>query len=86
MLIVCFLLDMQCTDIATFSAVCFCALRDAGDIIPSMFQFLILLSYGRHNVKAIVTVPEIIQLCDGIMASGEMALSHGKVLCNVCSH
>ncbi|XP_065183780.1 huntingtin-like isoform X1 [Sycon ciliatum] len=50
--------------------------RDAGEIIPSMFQFLILLSYERHNVKAIVQVPQIIQLCDGIMASGEMAVSH----------
>ncbi|MPC38908.1 Huntingtin [Portunus trituberculatus] len=50
--------------------------RQAEELIPSMFRFLVLLSYERHHSKSIIGVPKIIQLCDGLMASGQPPLSH----------
>ena len=50
--------------------------RQAEELIPSMFSFLVLLSYERHHSKSIIGVPKIIQLCDGLMASGQPHLSH----------
>ena len=48
-----------------------------------MFQFLVLLSYECfqpkfNQAKAIMGMPKIIQLCDGIMAGGQPAKSHGN--------
>lgn len=37
-----------------------------------------LLSYERYHSKQIISIPKIIQLCDGIMASGRKAVTHGK--------
>ena len=53
--------------------------RQAEELIPSMFRFLVLLSYERHHSKSIIGVPKIIQLCDGLMASGQPPLSHCKL-------
>ncbi|KAJ7336620.1 hypothetical protein OS493_011839 [Desmophyllum pertusum] len=61
---------------------------DAGQIkscntfLPHIFQFLVLLSYECfqpkfNQAKAIVGMPRIIQLCDGIMAGGQPAQTHG---------
>lgn len=50
--------------------------RDSEAIIPSIFFFLVLLSYERYHSKQIIGIPKIIQLCDGIMASGRKAVTH----------
>lgn len=52
--------------------------RDSEAIIPSIFFFLVLLSYERYHSKQIISIPKIIQLCDGIMASGRKAVTHGR--------
>ncbi|XP_076357189.1 huntingtin isoform X3 [Tachypleus tridentatus] len=44
---------------------------NADVLIPRIFYFLVLLSYERYHSKSIITVPKIIQLCDGLMASGQ---------------
>ncbi|RWS13922.1 huntingtin-like isoform X3 [Dinothrombium tinctorium] len=41
-------------------------------LINQIFQFLILLSYERYHSKPIISVPKIIQMCDNLMASGEL--------------
>ncbi|XP_066534473.1 huntingtin isoform X5 [Hoplias malabaricus] len=50
--------------------------RDSEAIIPNIFFFLVLLSYERYHSKQIISIPKIIQLCDGIMASGRKAVTH----------
>ncbi|XP_054855013.1 huntingtin isoform X2 [Eublepharis macularius] len=50
--------------------------RGSEAIIPSIFFFLVLLSYERYHSKQIIGIPKIIQLCDGIMASGRKAVTH----------
>ncbi|XP_029142734.1 huntingtin-like, partial [Protobothrops mucrosquamatus] len=52
--------------------------RESEAIIPSVFFFLVLLSYERYHSKQIIGIPKIIQLCDGIMASGRKAVTHGE--------
>ena len=47
-------------------------------MIPNIFLFLVLLSYERYHSKQIISIPKIIQLCDGIMASGRKAVTHGE--------
>ena len=56
--------------------------RSCDTFLPHVFQFLVLLSYECfqpkfNEPKAIVGMPRIIQLCDGIMAGGQPAQSHG---------
>lgn len=51
-------------------------LRDADVLIPCMFEFLVAVSYERQHSRSIITVPKIIQLCDGLLASGQPPLSH----------
>nr|XP_023020492.1 huntingtin [Leptinotarsa decemlineata] len=46
------------------------------ELIPKIFQFLVQLSYSKHHSKCIIGVPKIIQLCDGLMASGQPSLTH----------
>ncbi|XP_076231541.1 huntingtin [Calliopsis andreniformis] len=46
------------------------------DLLPKIFNFLVHLSYGKNHSKAIIGVPKIIQLCDGLLASGQSALTH----------
>ncbi|XP_078417320.1 huntingtin isoform X4 [Cetorhinus maximus] len=50
--------------------------RESEAIIPNIFFFLVLLSYERYHSKPIIGIPKIIQLCDGIMASGRKAVTH----------
>ncbi|XP_051558828.1 huntingtin-like isoform X3 [Myxocyprinus asiaticus] len=50
--------------------------RDSEEIVPNIFFFLVLLSYERYHSKQIISIPKIIQLCDGIMASGRKAVTH----------
>lgn len=40
-------------------------------LVPQIFYFLVLLSYERYHSKPIISMPEIIQLCDRLMASGQ---------------
>lgn len=54
--------------------------RESEAIIPNIFFFLVLLSYERYHSKQIIGIPKIIQLCDGIMASGRKAVTHGNGL------
>eukprot|EP00794_Sanderia_malayensis_P005415 gene5415-6091_t len=49
--------------------------------IPEVFQLLVLLSYEcfqpkKNQAKAIIIMPQIIQLCDGVMACGQPATTH----------
>ncbi|OAD60204.1 Huntingtin [Eufriesea mexicana] len=46
------------------------------DLLPKIFNFLVHLSYAKNHSKAIIGIPKIIQLCDGLMASGQPAITH----------
>ncbi|XP_052537757.1 huntingtin isoform X1 [Tympanuchus pallidicinctus] len=50
--------------------------RESEAVIPNIFFFLVLLSYERYHSRQIIGIPKIIQLCDGIMASGRKAVTH----------
>uniref|UniRef100_A0A672KV16 Huntingtin n=1 Tax=Sinocyclocheilus grahami TaxID=75366 RepID=A0A672KV16_SINGR len=50
--------------------------RHSEEIVPNIFFFLVLLSYERYHSKQIISIPKIIQLCDGIMASDRKAVTH----------
>ena len=41
-----------------------------------IFHFMVLLSFEKHHSKSITTIPKVIQLCDGLMASGQNPLTH----------
>lgn len=45
-------------------------------LIPKIFDFLVRLSYEKYHSKIIIGVPKIIQLCDGLMASGQPPKTH----------
>lgn len=45
-------------------------------LLPRIFDFLVRLSYEKYHSKVIIGVPKIIQLCDGLMASGQPPLTH----------
>ncbi|XP_008206342.1 huntingtin isoform X2 [Nasonia vitripennis] len=45
-------------------------------LLPRIFDFLVRLSYEKYHSKLIIGVPKIIQLCDGLMASGQPPLTH----------
>lgn len=46
------------------------------ELVPKIFDFLVRLSYEKYHSKLIIGVPKIIQLCDGLMASGQPPLTH----------
>ncbi|KAL3192992.1 hypothetical protein MRX96_058498 [Rhipicephalus microplus] len=46
-------------------------IQNAEVLIPQIFYFLVLLSYERYHSKPVISMPEIIQLCDRLMASGQ---------------
>ncbi|XP_063237175.1 huntingtin isoform X2 [Bacillus rossius redtenbacheri] len=48
----------------------------AEDLIPKIFYFLVHLSYEKHHSKSITGISEMIQLCNGLMASGQPPVSH----------
>ncbi|KDR16213.1 huntingtin [Zootermopsis nevadensis] len=49
---------------------------NAEELIPRIFYFLVHLSYDEHHSKSIIGVPKVIQLCDGLMASGQSPVTH----------
>ena len=55
-------------------------IRDSRSLVPHIFFFLVLLSYEKYQSKDIITMSQIIQLCDGLMASGQGTVSHGRHL------
>lgn len=54
----------------------FMTYRFSSELIPKIFNFLVHLSYSKQHSKSIIGVPKIIQLCDGLMASGQPPLTH----------
>lgn len=50
--------------------------RFADELIKKVFQFLVQLSFSKQHSKSIITTPKIIQLCDGLMASGQSPFTH----------
>lgn len=50
--------------------------KQTEDLLPKIFNFLVHLSYEKNHSKAIIGIPKIIQLCDGLMASGQPELTH----------
>ena len=42
-------------------------------LIPDIFKFLVLLSYEKYHSKPIIDIPKILQLCEGLFASGQHA-------------
>ncbi|XP_061723168.1 huntingtin-like [Cydia pomonella] len=40
------------------------------DLVHSILMFLVQLSSSKHHTKQIIEIPKLIQLCDGLMASG----------------
>ncbi|XP_072936083.1 huntingtin [Epargyreus clarus] len=40
------------------------------DLVNSILNFLVQLSSSKHHTKQIIEIPKLIQLCDGLMASG----------------
>lgn len=50
--------------------------KQTEDLLPKIFNFLVHLSYEKNHSKAIIGIPKIIQLCDGLMASGQPALTY----------
>ncbi|KAK6634904.1 hypothetical protein RUM44_000151 [Polyplax serrata] len=45
-------------------------------LLPHIFKFLILLSYEKQHSKSIMSIPKILQLCDGLMASDQPVQTH----------
>ncbi|KAJ2940115.1 hypothetical protein O0L34_g14153 [Tuta absoluta] len=43
------------------------------DLVNSILMFLVQLSSSKHHSKQIIEIPKLIQLCDGLMASGAHA-------------
>ncbi|KAG6465724.1 hypothetical protein O3G_MSEX015346, partial [Manduca sexta] len=43
------------------------------DLVHSILMFLVQLSSSKHHTKQIIEIPKLIQLCDGLMASGAHA-------------
>ena len=46
-------------------------IANANILIPYIFRFLVLLSYEKYHSKPIIDVPKILQLCEGLFASGQ---------------
>ncbi|XP_064465594.1 huntingtin-like [Ornithodoros turicata] len=51
-------------------------ITNAEVLVPQIFYFLVLLSYERYHSKPIISMPEIIQLCDRLMASGQPPIKY----------
>ncbi|BES96378.1 huntingtin [Nesidiocoris tenuis] len=45
-------------------------------LLPQIFKFLVDLSNEKNHTKPVISIPEIIQLCDGLMASGQNPVTH----------
>ena len=44
---------------------------NAERVVPNIFRFLVLLSYEKNHSKPIIDVPKILNLCEGLFASGQ---------------
>lgn len=44
---------------------------NAEPLVPVLFEFFVLLSYERYQGKTVLDIPKILQLCDGLLASGQ---------------
>ncbi|KAI4485420.1 hypothetical protein M0804_006925 [Polistes exclamans] len=51
-------------------------IQQAEHLLPKIFSFLVHLSYEKNHSKVVIGIPKIIQLCDGLMASGQPALKY----------
>ncbi|XP_054259365.1 huntingtin-like [Macrosteles quadrilineatus] len=51
-------------------------INQAEVLTPKMFEFLVHLSYEKNHSKPVIGVAKVIQLCDGLMASGQDPLTH----------
>ncbi|KAK9502081.1 hypothetical protein O3M35_012683 [Rhynocoris fuscipes] len=51
-------------------------IHNAELLIPQIFKFLVHLSNEKNHTKPVISVPEVIQLCDGLMASGQNPVTH----------
>ncbi|XP_063922689.1 huntingtin isoform X2 [Zophobas morio] len=51
-------------------------ISSANELIKKIFQFLVQLSHSKQHSKSIITIPKIIHLCDGLMASEQSPLTH----------
>ncbi|XP_075986871.1 huntingtin [Anticarsia gemmatalis] len=43
------------------------------ELVNSILMFMVQLSSSKHHTKQIIEIPKLIQLCDGLMASGAHA-------------
>ena len=66
-------------DIKTYQESIFQQMRDSEMLVPHVFFFLVLLSYEKFQSKTVISMPKIIQLCDGLMASGQSSTTHGTL-------
>ncbi|XP_075211811.1 huntingtin isoform X2 [Lycorma delicatula] len=48
----------------------------ANELIPKLFKFLVHLSHEKNHSKPVISFPRVIQLCAGLMASGQNPLTH----------
>ncbi|CAB3223028.1 unnamed protein product [Arctia plantaginis] len=46
---------------------------DCCNLVNSILMFMVQLSSSKHHTKQIIEIPKLIQLCDGLMASGAHA-------------
>ncbi|KAL1138045.1 hypothetical protein AAG570_009740 [Ranatra chinensis] len=51
-------------------------IRHAELLIPQIFKFLVHLCNEKNHSKLLISVPQVIQLCDGLMASGQNPVTH----------
>lgn len=52
---------------------------EAEILIPAIFNFLVHLAEEKNHSKPVISMPKIIQLCDGLMASGQNPVTHSKL-------
>ena len=60
---------------------------EAETLIPTVFEFLLLLSYENYHSKVIIDVPAILQLCEGLSAGGDQKKgAHAVAALRVVAH
>lgn len=59
-------------------------IRNPKFLVPKVFNFLVHLSNDKNHSKPVMCIPKVIQLCDGLIASGqrpeELCKSHLYIL------
>ncbi|CAG7730919.1 unnamed protein product [Allacma fusca] len=51
-------------------------IRNDGQMVEEMFEFLTLLSHEQHHSSRFIDIPKILRLCDGLVASGQNPVTH----------